>query len=206
MKIEIWSDFACPFCYIAKRNLEQALTQFNGKADVVFRAFELDPHAGGTPEATTAERLQQKYGKTEAEALAMIQNVEQKAQAVGIEMHYATTQFVRTFEAHRLAKFAAEKGLGMAMQECLFKAYFTENLNLAKRVVLIDLAVEMGLDRFDVAELLTGDDFGHDVRGDEIEANRLGIQSVPYFLINGKTIINGAQSAEDILAALNEAD
>lgn len=205
MKIEIWSDFACPFCYIGKRYLEQALSQFDGEVEVIFRSFELDPHAGGEPEGDILQRLQQKYQKTAEEALAMVERVEKIGQSTGLDLRYRTTQFTRTFEAHRLQKFAESKGLGKAMAERIFRFYFNENGNLAKRTALIDLALDVGFERFEIAELLTGDDFGHEVREDERMANKLGITAVPFFLIDGKIAVSGAQPPEVLLSAIQQA-
>ncbi|RRN04430.1 DsbA family oxidoreductase [Bibersteinia trehalosi] len=205
MKIEIWSDFACPFCYISKRYLEQAIAQFDGEVEVIFRAFELDPHANGEPESSIQERLQRKYQKTPQQALEMIERVEQIGRNAGLDLRYATTQYARTFEAHRLQKFAESKGLGMAMAEHLFHYYFTENGILAKRTALIDLALELGFDRTEIAQLLTSDDFGHEVREDERMANKLGVQGVPFFVIDGKLSVSGAQPTEVLLSAMQQA-
>lgn len=205
MKIEIWSDFACPFCYIGKRHLEQALAHFNEDVEITFRAFELDPHANGEPEGNVQQRLERKYQKTPEQALEMIRYVEQVGQKAGLDLRYESTQYTRTFEAHRLAKFAESKGLGAEMVERIFRFYFTENGILAKRTALIDLGLEIGLDRTELAQLLTGDDFSHEVREDERMAHRLGIHSVPFFLIDGKLGVSGAQPAETLLAALQQA-
>lgn len=205
MKIEIWSDFACPFCYIGKRHLELALAQFDGETEVVFRAFELDPHAAGEPEGNVQQRLERKYQKTPAQALEMIEYVETAGRNVGIDLRYASTQYTRTFEAHRLAKFAESKGLGQEMAERIFHAYFTENRILAKRTDLMTLALDVGLDRDEVAQVMTGDDFGHEVREDERQAHRYGIHSVPFFVIDGKLGISGAQPPEVLLSALKQA-
>ncbi|HHW7579955.1 TPA: DsbA family oxidoreductase [Mannheimia haemolytica] len=205
MKIEVWSDFACPFCYIGKRHLEQALAQFDGEVEVIFRAFELDPHANGEPEADIQQRLMQKYQKTAEQANEMIDYVEEAGKKAGIDLRYRTTQYTRTFEAHRLAKFAESKGLGETMTERLFKAYFTDNVILAKRTQLIELALEIGLDRDEVAQLLTCDDFGHEVREDERMAHRYGINSVPFFVIDEKLGVSGAQPPAVLLDAIKQA-
>lgn len=204
MKIEMWSDFACPFCYIGKRHLEQAIAQFEGNVEIIFRAFELDPHANGEPEKNIQERLQHKYQKTPEQALEMIERVEQIGRNTGLDLRYSTTQYTRTFEAHRLQKFAEYKGLGNEMAERIFQYYFTENGILAKRTALIDLALDIGLDRTEVAQILTGDDFGHEVREDERMANKLGIQGVPFFVIDEKLAISGAQPPEVLLAAMKK--
>lgn len=204
MKIEIWSDFACPFCYIGKHYLEQALAQVEGDVEVIFRSFELDPHAGGEPESSLQQRLAQKYQKTPEQVLEMIERVEQIGQQAGLDMRYRTTQFTRTFEAHRLQKFAESKGLSLAMAERIFKFYFSENGILAKRTALIDLALDVGFERSDVAELLISDNFSHEVREDERMANKLGITAVPFFLIDGKTAVAGAQPPEVLLDVIKQ--
>lgn len=204
MKIEIWSDFACPFCYIGKRHLEQAIRQFDSEVEVIFRAFELDPHANGEPEESIQQRLQRKYQKTPEQALEMIERVEQIGKNAGLDLRYATTQYTRTFEAHRLQKFAEIHGKGTEMAERLFQFYFCENGVLAKRTALMELALEVGFERSDIAELLTGDDFGHEVREDERMANKLGIQGVPFFVIDEKLAVSGAQPPEVLLAAMKK--
>lgn len=205
MKIEVWSDFACPFCYIGKRHLEQALAQFEGEVEVIFRAFELDPHANGEPEGDIQQRLMQKYQKTAEQADEMINYVEEAGKQAGLDLRYRTTQYTRTFEAHRLAKFAESKDLGEAMVERLFIAYFTDNTILAKRTELISLALDIGLERDEIAQLLTGDDFGHEVREDERVAHKYGIHSVPFFVINEKLGVSGAQPPKVLLDAIKQA-
>lgn len=205
MKIEVWSDFACPFCYIGKRYLEQALAQFEGEVEVIFRAFELDPHVNGEPEGDIQQRLMQKYQKTAEQADEMINYVEEAGKQAGLDLRYRTTQYTRTFEAHRLAKFAESKGFGETMVERLFKAYFTDNTILAKRTELIGLALEIGLERDEVAQLLTGDDFGHEVREDERVAHKYDIHSVPFFVIDEKLGVSGAQPPEVLLNAIKQA-
>lgn len=205
MKIEVWSDFACPFCYIGKRHLEQALAQFEGEVEVIFRAFELDPHANGEPEGDIQQRLMQKYQKTAEQADEMINYVEEAGKQAGLDLRYRTTQYTRTFEAHRLAKFAESKDLGEAMVERLFKAYFTDNTILAKRTELISLALDIGLERDEIAQLLTGDDFGHEVCEDERVAHKYGIHSVPFFVINEKLGVSGAQPPKVLLDAIKQA-
>lgn len=147
----------------------------------------------------------QKYQKTAEQANEMIDYVEEAGKKAGIDLRYRTTQYTRTFEAHRLAKFAESKGLGEAMTEQLFKAYFTDNIILAKRTQLIELALEIGLDRDEVAQLLTGDDFGHEVREDERMAHRYGITSVPFFVIDEKLGVSGAQPPAVLLDAIKQA-
>lgn len=132
MQIEIWSDYACPYCYIGKRNLEKALEKFehNDKIKIVHKAFELYPHMGKEVTTTTQGRIEQKYGKTPEEAQEMIDHIERVAERVGLEMNYDSVKNTNTFDAHRLTKFAEEKGKANEMNERLFKAYFTDNIAL----------------------------------------------------------------------------
>nr|ABG89172.1 putative polyketide synthase PKS [Mannheimia haemolytica] len=146
-----------------------------------------------------------KYQKTAEQADEMIRYVEQAGKQAGLDLRYRTTQYTRTFEAHRLAKFAESKDLGEAMVERLFKAYFTDNTILAKRTELISLALDIGLERDEIAQLLTGDDFGHEVREDERVAHKYGIHSVPFFVINEKLGVSGAQPPEILLDAIKQA-
>lgn len=198
MKIEIWSDYVCPYCYIGERQLEKALESFSGKEDIdiSYRSFELDPYASYETISTTKERVAQKYGYTSEQAQQMIDNVTKYAKSVGLDYNYGTTCYTNTFEAHRIAKYAETKGKGLAMSEKLFHAYFTENKQMSNHKVLTDIAIELGLDKLEVEDVLKNKKFAEDVHKDEYEASRLGIHAVPFFLINGKYSLSGAQSPE----------
>lgn len=198
MKIEIWSDYACPYCYIGERQLEKALESFSGKEDIdiSYKSFELDPYASYETVSTTKERVALKYGYTSEQAQQMIDNVTKYAKSVGLDYNYGTTRYTNTFEAHRIAKYAETKGKGLEMSEKLFHAYFTENKQMSDHKVLTDIAIEIGLDKSEVEDVLKNKKFAEDVRNDEYEASRLGIRAVPFFLINGKYSFSGAQSPE----------
>lgn len=199
MKIEIWSDFACPYCYIGERQLERALESFSDlEVDIDFKSFELDPNASYETVSTTKERVAKKYGYTSEQAQQMIDSVNQYANSVGLDYHYGTTLYTNTFDAHRISKYAKTKGKGLEISEKLFNAYFVQNKQMSDHSVLTDIAVEVGLDKSEVEDVLKSKKFADDVRKDEMDAYNLGINSVPYFVIDGKYAISGAQPAESI--------
>lgn len=206
MKIEIFSDYACPFCYIGKRYLEQALQDFpqRDEVEVIFRSYELYPHASDKVTNTTQGRIEQKYRKTPDEALAMIRHIEEKAAATGLTMNYEKVQNTNTFNAHRLTHFAEAHGKGKAMTEQLFKAYFTYNLPLADSQVLLDLAQEVGLSRQATAEMLASQAFADEVQADLAKAKVIGVRAVPFFVINDRFIVEGSQPPAQFLALLNQ--
>ena len=207
MKIEIWSDYACPYCYIGERQLEKALESFSGKEDIdiSYKAFELDPTASYEVTTTTKDRVAKKYGYTSEQAQQMIDNVTKYAKSVGLEYHYDTVRYTNTFDAHRIAKYAETKGKGVEISEKLFHAYFTENKEMSDHKALEDIAVEIGLDKLEVEDVLKNKKFAEDVRNDEYEASRLGINSVPFFLINGKYSLSGAQPPEALKNIIEKA-
>ena len=198
MKIEIWSDYACPYCYIGERQLEKALESFSDKEsiEISYKAFELDPTASYKVTTTTKDRVARKYGYTSEQAQQMIDNVTKYAKSVGLEYHYDTVRYTNTFDAHRIAKYAETKGKGAKISEKLFHAYFTENKEMSDHKALTDIAVEIGLDKLEVEDVLKNKKFSEDVRNDEYEASRLRIHAVPFFLINGKYSLSGAQPPE----------
>ncbi|TWI58163.1 putative DsbA family dithiol-disulfide isomerase [Halalkalibacter nanhaiisediminis] len=204
MKIEIWSDFVCPFCYIGKRRLEQALDSFphKDKVEVVYKSFELNPPGSIDTSLKIDEALAKKYGTSIEEAKRMNENVAQQAATVGLDFKFDIVS--ETFDAHRLAKFAESKGKATEVTERLLHAYFSENKNVGDHQVLLDLAVELGLDRAEVESVLKGNDFAKDVRIDEAEAKEIGVRGVPFFVINQKYAISGAQPPETFSSALQQ--
>jgi len=204
MKVEIWSDVVCPWCYIGKRRFESALAQFEhaGEVEVVWKSFELDPDAPGR-RGPTLEHLARKYGISEEQARSMHERMTAVAAELGLEYHLDETQGGNTCDAHRLLQAAKERGLGDAMKERLMLAYFTESEPVGDREVLARLGAEVGLE--DAADVLASDAFGDAVRGDEREARLLGISAVPFFVVDRYYGIEGAQPPETILQALDEA-
>jgi predicted DsbA family dithiol-disulfide isomerase len=207
MKIEIWSDFVCPFCYIGKRHLEQALSQlpFHNEVEVVYRSFELDPHAELNPGKNMHQLLAEKYGMSIERAKAMNDEVAKRAQAVGLTYHFDTMIPTNSFDAHRLTHFAAEHGKMNDMAERLFHAYFTESKHIGDRETLSQLAADIGLSKEAAANMLASDAYAGSARMDEQEGQRLGIRGVPFFVINRKYAVSGAQPVEVFVEALQKA-
>lgn len=206
MKLEIWSDYACPYCYIGKKFLEAALAEFEDRdsVNVVFRAFELDPSSGPSVTTTTLERIMRKYGKTQAAAQDMIDHITAMGVRSGINMRYGSVQYTNTFDAHRLTKFAERNGIGAAMTERLFKAYFTDNLPLADHAILAEIGQEVGLPHVETTAMLNSDQFGNEVRADEANASSAGVHGVPFFVFKGAYGFSGAQPKAQLLAALRQ--
>ncbi len=207
MKVEIWSDVVCPWCYVGKRNVEAAMARFPhaDRVSVVWRSYELDPSSPPRVGFTLSQILQRKYGMTGAQAEAANRRMTDLAGKVGLEYHLSDVQPGNTFDAHRLVHLAAVHGLGDAMEERLFAAYFTEGRSVSDHDSLIELADEIGLDRVEVVAVLSGDRFGTEVRTDESTASSLGVTGVPFFVIDGTYGVAGAQPPDVILAVLDRA-
>jgi predicted DsbA family dithiol-disulfide isomerase len=207
MKIEIWSDYACPYCYIGKRRLEKALESFSDREDIEisFKSFELDPSASYKTTTNTRERISEKYRIGIEKAQQMIDSITEYAKSVGLDFNYDTVRYTNTFDAHRIAKYAETKGKGIEISEKLLHAYFTENKQMSDHKILTDIATEIGLDKLEVENILKSKKFATDVRNDEYESSRLGIQAVPFFLINEKYSISGAQPSKVFKKAIEKA-
>jgi predicted DsbA family dithiol-disulfide isomerase len=207
MKIEIWSDIACPWCYVGKRRFESALAQFEHADDVevVWRSFELDPNAPRLREGSQHEHLAEKYGMPVERARAMNERMTSEGKKEGIEFDFDRVRMGNTFDAHRLVHLAAESGRAAAMKERLMRAYFTEGESLADSDTLVRLGAEAGLDADRVREVVGSDAYATDVRADEQRARALGITGVPFFAIDERYGVSGAQPAEVLLGAVRQA-
>ena len=206
MKVEIWSDVVCPWCYIGKRRFEDALSKFEGADDVEveWRSFELDPNAPRELEGKLDEILAKKYRATPQQARAMMQRVVDASKQEGIDVDFDIARSGNTLDAHRLIHFAATKGLADAMKERLMRGYFCEGLLPSDREALVRLGVEVGLEEAEVNEALSGDAYTQDVRADEVAARQLGVTGVPFFVIDGKYGVSGAQPADVLLQVLEQ--
>lgn len=206
MKVEIWSDIACPFCYLGKRRFEEALDQFSGKShvEIVYRSFELDPQAPVDSEIDTYGMLSKKYGMTREQAKASTAQIAMQGPPLGISYDFDKSVLTNTFDAHRLTHLANRHGKMGAMLDRLYKAYFSDGEHVGKRDTLLRLAEDVGLDAEETAAMLDGDAYAEQVRNDEREAASLGIRAVPYFVINRKYGISGAQPIETFLKALEQ--
>ena len=207
MKIEIWSDIACPWCYVGKRRFERALGEFpHGKdVEVVWRSFELDSSAPQRYEGRQAELLARKYGVPLDRAEAMNANMAAEAKKEGLDFHFERVQVGNTFDAHRLIHFANGHGKRGEMVERLFRAYLTDGEALNDREVLVRLAADIGLDGEAARAALMSNDFADAVRADEERARTFGISGVPVFAIVEKYGVSGAQPTAALLEVLEQA-
>lgn len=195
MKIEVWSDYACPFCYIGKRELEKAIqtSGFEGQIDVQFKSYQLDPTLPAESDESVYESLAKKYGSSIAQTKAQTAGVTKRAKEVGLNYDFDAMKQGNTFKAHRLAKFAETFGKAHEMTERLLKANFEEGAQLGNTEVLVGLAKEIGLDEQEVRDFLADDQFATEVLADINRAREIGVQGVPYFVVNDKYAISGAQ-------------
>jgi len=207
MKIEVWSDVMCPFCYIGKRRLEQGLEQFAHKneIEIIYRSFELDPNAPKDTEDDMHTMLSKKYGMSHEQAVASGKQVEGMAAGVGLEYHLDKLILTNTFDAHRLLQYANDKGKGSEVKELLLKAHFTDSKHVGEHEVLASIAREAGLSYDEALAMLATDQYTAEVRADESEARAIGVQGVPFFVFDRKYAISGAQAPEAFLEVLNKA-
>jgi predicted DsbA family dithiol-disulfide isomerase len=204
MHVEIWSDIACPWCYVGKRRFEAALAAFEHRDEVrvTWRSFELDPAAPAARERSGAEHLAEKYGMSVEEARARQAQMAEMAAGDGLDMRADLTRGANTFDGHRLLQLAGVHGLQTEMKERLMRAYHTEGELVSDHDTLVRLAVEVGLDADEVRETLASDRFAAEVREDEQTAVALGISAVPCFVIDRRFGAPGAQPPEVLTAFL----
>lgn len=207
MKIQIWSDVVCPYCYIGKREFEKALEQFPHKeqVEVEWKSFELDREAPRRSPDDMFGHLAKKYGRTRDQAKEMVAGVVERARSVGLHYDMENAVMGSSFDAHRLIQLAKTKGKGDAAEERLFKAYFVLGEHIGDPEVLRKIGEEIGLDGKEVGEMLASDAYAEAVHGDEYEAQQIGIRGVPFFVLDDKYAVNGAQASEHFLGALNQA-
>jgi predicted DsbA family dithiol-disulfide isomerase len=207
MKIEIWSDVICPWCYIGKRRFEAALAGFaqRNEVQVIWRSFELDPSAPRQRPGTLVEMLARKYSVSLQEAAAMNARVSGIAAEIGLEYHLEKARPGNTFDAHRLLHFAASRQLGDRATERVMHAYFSEALPVGDRAALARLAPKFGISESDALAMLESDAYADAVRADEARAAAFGISGVPFFVFDEKSGISGAQPVGVFAEALQQA-
>ncbi|MBL4678469.1 MAG: DsbA family oxidoreductase [Mucilaginibacter sp.] len=207
MKVEIWSDVMCPFCYIGKRRFEEALAQFphKDKVEIEWKSYQLNPDMKTDLSVSHTQYLSNIKGWTEDYVHQMDAHVTQMAAEVGLTYNLESAVVANSFKAHRFGHLAKQHGLGDAAEEALFKAYFTDSKNTDDDATLIELGVSIGLDAGLVKEILTSDAFTDDVRRDIAEAQQLGIRGVPFFVMNDKYGVSGAQPAPIFTQTLEKA-
>jgi predicted DsbA family dithiol-disulfide isomerase len=207
VRIDIWSDVVCPWCYLGKRRFEHALAAFDRRdeVEVVYRSFELDPRMPRGEARPKVPLLAAKLGRSEAEVREMEAQLERLAAADGLEYNLEGGLIGSTFDAHRVLHLAKERGVQAAVAERFFKAYFTEQRSLFDEDSLTEVAVDAGLDREDVRRVLQEGAYVDDVRADIEQARALGANGVPFFVLDERYGVSGAQSTETFTAALTKA-
>ncbi|MEN5307774.1 DsbA family oxidoreductase [Chryseobacterium cucumeris] len=206
MKIEIWSDVMCPFCYIGKNNFEQALNKlpFKDEVEVEWKSFQLDPTLDPNKTQDTIQYFREKKGVAEPQAAQMLGQVTQMGKGAGIDFNFEKTLITNTFSAHKLLHLAKKHNKSNEMEEALFIAHFIDGKNVGDIEVLVDLAESLGIDKEEARQAVTTDQLDYEVNQDIQEARNNGISGVPFFVLNGKYAVSGAQPAEVFENALQQ--
>jgi predicted DsbA family dithiol-disulfide isomerase len=209
MKVEVWSDIMCPFCYIGKRNYEKALSQFEGHNDIelIWKSYQLDPSlpTEGAKDLDVYEYLSSRKGITKPQVQAMHAQVTEMALGAGLEYNLEKSVMANSFKAHRVVAFAKEKGLGDLAEECLFNATFIEGQDFGDTEVLKEIGGKIGLTSDDIEEALQNDLYAYQVTADINEAREIGVTGVPFFVFDRKFAISGAQPPQSFLQTLEKA-
>lgn len=206
MKIEIWSDVMCPFCYIGKNNFEQALNKlpFKDEVEVEWKSFQLDPSLDPKETQDTLQYFREKKGFPEAQAAQMLGQVTQMGKGAGIDFNFEKTLITNTFNAHKLLHLAKKYNKSNEMEEALFIAHFIDGKNVGDAEVLVSLAENLGIDKEEARQAVTTNQLDEEVNQDIQEARNNGISGVPFFVLNGKYAVSGAQPAEIFENALQQ--
>jgi predicted DsbA family dithiol-disulfide isomerase len=207
MIVEIWSDVMCPFCYIGKRKFEKALQQFPHKDDItiIWKSFQLDPNTLTDTSLNTIEHLRLKKGWSKAQVNETIAHVSAIAKQVGLNFNFDKAVVANSFDAHRLSHLAKKYNKQNELEEKLFVAYFSEGKNTADHETLLQIATELEIDKIEASEVLKGDAFANEVHQDVEQAMQIGVRGVPFFVLNQKYGISGAQESDTFLQALHKA-
>lgn len=207
MKIDIWSDIRCPFCYIGKRKFEMALDRFPHREKVVvtWHSFELDPGLKTQPEVNVLDYLARIKGITRHEAAQMHEHVKQVADEVGLIFNFDRSVLANSFNGHRLIQLAKAQGVADQAEEALFKAHFTEGKNIDDKETLLQVGSSVGIPEPEIQKLFTSDSYASEVRQDQAHAREIGIRGVPFFVFNNKYAISGAQAPDFFLQTLVKA-
>ncbi|TFD58653.1 DsbA family oxidoreductase [Cryobacterium sp. Hh7] len=205
IKVDIWSDVQCPWCYIGKRKFEAGAAQFDGTVEVEYHSFELSPDTPVDYAGTPVQYLSEKKGMPLAEVEQMLERVTGIAESVGLHYDYDSVHQTNTVISHELLHYAKAHGRQLEMKERLLKAYFIDGRHVGRIEDLADLAAEIGLDRADVARSLTAHEHLAAVKADVAQAGAYGIQGVPFFVIDGRYGISGAQDPTAFTQALDQA-
>lgn len=206
MKVDIWSDIRCPFCYIGKRKFEAALDNFENKGlvEIEWHSYELDPKMKTNRDVNIYDYLAERKGMSLEQSKQMHAFVSKTASEVGLQYNFDKTVVASSFDGHRLIQLAKKKGLGDIAEEKLFKAYFTDGIDISEHASLIDLGVEIGLQRHEVVTMLQSESLTEQVRKDESIADTIGVNGVPFFVFDQKYAVSGAQSPATFLEVLEK--
>ncbi|ANF52872.1 disulfide bond formation protein DsbA [Chryseobacterium glaciei] len=205
MEIQVWSDIMCPFCYIAKKNFEQALadSSFKDEVEVEWKSFQLDPSLKESSGILSiSEYMMNRKGFSKAHLDQFLNQLKDMGRNAGVTFNYDQVIAADTFPAHKLLHLAKENGKADAMEEALFEAHFVNGKNIAAIDFLVFLAEQLGLDKEKARKVLAEDDYNYEVKQDIMEAQNLGITGVPYYLLDGKYAVSGAQPVELFAQAL----
>jgi predicted DsbA family dithiol-disulfide isomerase len=207
MNVEIWSDVMCPFCYIGKRKFEKALEQFahKDKINIIWKSFQLDPTTVTDPNLNTIDHLTKRKGWSKEQANQTIEHVSGIAKKVGLDFHFEKAVVANSFDAHRLSHLAKKYAKQHDLEEHLFKAYFTDGKNTADHKTLTELGLAAGLAESEIAAVLNSDQYATEVNEDIEQAQQVGVQGVPFFVLDRKYAVSGAQESETFLSALTKA-
>ncbi|CAL1518034.1 DsbA family oxidoreductase [Chitinophaga sp. MM2321] len=207
MKVEIWSDIMCPFCYIGKRKFEAALEQFPGKdkIEVEWKSFQLNPDMKPQPGKDVYDYVADIKGQSRDWSLQIHEQMTNTAKEVGLTYNFDKAVIANSFDAHRLIQLAKQQQLGDAAEERLFRAYFTEGKDMSDHATLIELGGEIGLSKEAVAAMLQSGDLATEVNKDCREAQQLGASGVPFFVLDRKYGVAGAQPVGAFSQALSQA-
>lgn len=206
MRVDIWSDVVCPFCYIGKKRLEKTAEQVGVELEVHWHSFQLDADAPKRQEISNSERLAQKYGRSLAEVEEMQRNIAEMAKAEGIEFNWQNANSGNTLDAHRIIHLAQSKGLGSEAKEAFFYSYMTDGLAIGERETLEDVASRIGLNPVEVDDVLDSDEYADFVKFDEATArDQLNVTGVPFFVFDQRIALSGAQPTEVFVQVLEKA-
>ena len=206
LKIQIWSDIMCPFCYIGKRRMEEALRLFEHKDSVAieWKSYQLDASFVASPNDNLVDHLAEKYRKDTEWAQNMLDNMTQNAKTAGLDFHFEKAILANSFNAHRLLHLAKKHHLANDLEELLFKAYLTDGKNINDNNTLKELGIAVGLNADDIDEVLRSDAYANEVQQDINSAQSIGVQGVPFFVFDNKYAISGAQPTTAFLQTLEK--
>lgn len=206
LKVEIWSDVMCPFCYIGKRRFEAALEGFahQGNVEITWKSFQLDPGLEAMPGRSVNEYLMERKGWSLGEARSAHDRVTRMAKAVGLTYDFDKAVVANSFDAHRLVQLGKSRGKGDAVEEALFRAYFTEGRDISDPDALAAIGKAAGLDEAEVRAMIVGDAFAAEVERDLLEARQIGVTGVPFFVFDRKYAVSGAQESQAFLGVLQQ--